>query len=84
MLYFPSQVYPELFVLNLLDLGMKLYDFNIRDQQEFANPQPINVRFEFSPPIPAHRLLIEFSCVLTSKVLSSISDGQRTFGLIQS
>ena len=61
------------------DIGYNIYAFDIRYQKKFENSQPIKIDFEFSEIIPAG--IYGYSLVLTNKLISISSDGQRMFDL---
>ena len=61
------------------DIGYSLYVFDIRYQKNFENAQPIKVEFKFSENIPAG--IYGYALVLTNKLASMSSDGQRHFDL---
>ena len=63
------------------DIGYKFYVFDIRFQKNLESAQPIKVEFKFSENIPAG--IYGYALVLTNKLVSISSDGQRHFGLIQ-
>ena len=62
------------------DVGYKLYVFDIRYQKNFTNSQPIKVEFKFDGVIPND--INGYALVLTNKLVSISSDGQRHFDLI--
>ena len=62
------------------DIGYNLYVFDIRYQKNFENSQPIKVEFKFDGVIPAG--IYGYALVLTNKLISMSSDGQRMFDLI--
>ena len=59
--------------------GNKLYVFDRRYQKNFESAQPIKVEFKFNGVIPAE--IYGYSLVLTNKLISISSDGQRMFDL---
>ena len=61
------------------NIGYKIYAFDIRYQKNFENAQPVKVEFKFSENIPAG--IYGYALVLTNKVISISSDGQRMFDL---
>ena len=61
------------------DIGYNIYAFDIRYQKNFENSQPIKIEFKFSENIPAG--IYGYSLVLTNKLISISSDGQRMFDL---
>ena len=61
-------------------LGYNLYVFDIRYQKNFASAQPIKVEFKFNNVVPAG--IYGYALVLTNKLISISSDGQRHFDLI--
>ena len=62
------------------NVGCQIYIFNIRYQKTFEKAQPIKVEFKFDGVIPAG--LYGYSLVLTNKLISISSDGQRNSDLI--
>ena len=62
------------------DVGYNLYIFDIRYQENFTNSQPIKVEFKFDGVVPND--INGYALVLTNKLLSISSDGQRHFDLI--
>ena len=61
------------------DVGYNIYAFDIRYQKNFENAQPIKVEFKFSENIDAG--IYGYALVLTNKLISITSDGQRMFDL---
>ena len=61
------------------NIGYNIYDFDIRYQKNFENAQPVKVEFKFSENIPAG--IYGYALVLTNKLISISSDGQRMFDL---
>ena len=69
---------------NIYSDGNPVYNlsvFVIRHHQDYSSGQPIKVRFDFGPPVPAATNLIGYALRLTNKILSITSDGQRQFDL---
>ena len=62
------------------DAGYNLYVFDIRYQKDFTNSQPIKVEFKFDGVVPND--INGYALVLTNKLISISSDGQRHFDLI--
>ena len=62
------------------NIGYNIYAFDIRYQKNFANAQPVKVEFKFSENIPAG--IYGYALVLTNKLISISSDGQRMFDLV--
>ena len=62
------------------DVGYNLYVFDIRYQKNFENAQPIKVKFKFDGVVPND--INGYALVLTNKIVSISSDGQRHFDLI--
>ena len=60
-------------------IGNNIYAFNIRYQKNFENAQPVKIEFKFSENIPAG--IYGYALVLTNKLISISSDGQRMFDL---
>ena len=61
------------------DIGYNIYAFDIRYQKNFENAQPVKVEFKFSANIPAG--VYGYALVLTNRLISITSDGQRMFDL---
>ena len=62
------------------DIGYFLYVFDIRYRKNFTNSQPIKVEFKFEGVVPND--INGYALVLTNKLVSVSSDGQRHFDLI--
>ena len=62
------------------NIGYNIYAFDIRYQKNFENAQPVKVEFKFSENIPA--AIYGYALVLTNKLISISSDGQRMFDLV--
>ena len=62
------------------DIGYNIYAFDIRYQKIFENAQPVKVEFKFSENIPGG--IYGYSLVLTNRLVSISSDGQRMFDLV--
>ena len=62
------------------NIGYNIYAFDIRYQKNFENAQPVKVEFKFSENIPAG--IYGYALVLTNKLNSISSDGQRMFDLV--
>ena len=62
------------------NIGYNIYAFDIRYQKNFENAQPVKVEFKFSENIPAG--IYVYALVLTNKLISISSDGQRMFDLV--
>ena len=62
------------------NIGYNIYVFDIRYQKNFESSQPIKVEFKFDGVIPAG--VYGYALVLTNKLISISSDGQRMFDLI--
>ena len=62
------------------DIGYNLYVFDIRYQKFFTNSQPSKVEFKFEGVVPND--INGYALVLTNKLVSISSDGQRHFDLI--
>ena len=60
-------------------IGYNIYAFDIRYQKNFENAQPVKVEFRFSENIPAG--IYGYALVLTNRIASITSDGQRMFDL---
>ena len=61
------------------DIGCNIYSFDIRYQKNFESSQPIKVEFKFDGVVPAG--IYGYALVLTNKLISISSDGQRMFDL---
>ena len=59
------------------NIGYSLYAFDIRYQKNFENAQPVKVEFKFSENIAAG--IYGYASVLTNRLASITSDGQRMF-----
>ena len=57
------------------EFGFDLFVFDIRYQENFAAAQPIKVEFNFDAVLPND--INGYALVLTTKLLSMSSDGQR-------
>ena len=62
------------------DVGYNIYVFDIRYQKNCTASQPIKVEFKFDGVLPNN--VNGYALVLTNKLLSISSDGQRHFDLI--
>ena len=62
------------------DVGYNLYVFEIRYQKIYTASQPIKVEFNFDGVVPNN--VNGYALVLTNKLVSISSDGQRHFDLI--
>ena len=62
------------------DIGYNIYAFDIRYQKSFENAQPVKVEFKFSENINAG--IYGYALVLTNRLVSITSDGQRMFDLV--
>ena len=60
-------------------IGYILYVFDIRYQKNFESSQPVKVEFKFDGVVPAG--IYGYAIVLTNKLISISSDGQRMFDL---
>ena len=61
------------------NIGYNIYAFDIRYRKNFENAQPVKVEFIFSENIPAG--IYGYALVLTNRLASITSDGQRMFDL---
>ena len=61
------------------NIGYNIYAFDIRYQKNFESSQPIKVELKFDGVIPAG--IYGYFLVLTNKLISISSDGQRMFDL---
>ena len=62
------------------DIGYNFYVVDIRYQRNFTSPQSIKVEFKFEGVVPND--INGYALVLTNKLVSISSDGQRHFDLI--
>ena len=62
------------------DVGYNLYVFHKRNQKKIESAQPIKVEFKFDRVVPND--INGYALVLTNKLVSISSDGQRHFDLI--
>ena len=62
--------------------GYKLYVYDIHHHQYYSSAQPIKIRFDFRSAVPAATNLIGYAHLLTSKLVSVSSDGQKPFDLV--
>ena len=60
-------------------IGYNIYAFDIRYQNNFESSQPIKVEFKFDGVVPAG--IYGYASVLTNRLISIRSDGQRTSDL---
>ena len=63
-----------------INIGYNMYAFDKRYQKNFENAQPVKVEFKFSENIPAG--IYGYALVLTNRLISITSDGQRMFDLV--
>ena len=61
------------------NIGYNIYAFDIRYQKNFGSSQPIKVEFKFGGIVPAG--IYGYALVLTNRLISISSDGQRMFDL---
>ena len=61
------------------NIGYNIYAFDIRYHKNFENAQPVKVEFKFSENINAG--IYGYALVLTNRLVSITSDGQRIFDL---
>ena len=62
--------------------GYNLYVFDLRQLQDYSSAQPIKLRFDFRPAVPASKILIGYALVLLNKKIPTSGDGQRQFDLV--
>ena len=62
------------------NIGYNIYAFDIRYQKNFENVQPVKIEFKFSENIAAG--IYGYALVLTNRLVSITSDGQRMFDLV--
>ena len=63
-----------------IDVGYNFYVFDIRYQKNYTASQPIKIEFKFDGVVPND--INGYALVLTNKLVSISSDGQRHFDLI--
>ena len=61
------------------NIGYNIYAFDIRYHKNFESSQPIKVEFKFDGVVPA--VIYGYALVLTNRLISISSDGQRMFDL---
>ena len=61
------------------DIGYNIYVFDIRYQKGFESSQPIKVEFKFDGVVSAG--IYGYALILTNRLISISSDGQRTIDL---
>ena len=61
------------------NIGYNIYAFDIRYQKNFESSQPFKVEFKFDGVVPAG--IYGYALVLTNRLISISSDGQRMFDL---
>ena len=61
------------------NIGYNIYAFDIRYQKNFESSQPIKVEYKFDGVVPAG--IYDYALVLTNRIISISSDGQRMFDL---
>ena len=61
------------------NIGYNIYAFDIRYQKDFKSSQPKKVEFKFNGVVPAG--IYGYALVLTNRLSSISSDGQRMFDL---
>ena len=61
------------------NMGYNLYVFDIRYQKVFGSAQSIIVELKFSGKVPDN--INGYALVLTNKLISTSSDGQRQFDI---
>ena len=66
--------------LRAADVGYNLYVFDIRYKKNYTASQPIKVEFKFDGVVPNN--VNGYALVLTNKLVSISSDGQRHFDLL--
>ena len=61
------------------NIGYKIYAFDIRYQKNFGSSRPIKCEFKFDGVVPAG--IYGYALVLTNRLISINSDGQRLFDI---
>ena len=64
----------------VVEVGYNLYVFHIRYEQNFTDSQPIKVEFKFDGVVPNN--VNVYALMLTNKLVSISSDGQKHFDLM--
>ena len=62
--------------------GYILFVFDFRHHQDYSSAQPVKARFDFRPAFPAATNLIGYALLLSNKLVSVSSDGQKQIDLI--
>ena len=62
--------------------GYNVYVSDNHHHQDFSSAQNIRVRFDFRPVVPAATNLTGYAVLLTNKLVSVSSDGQKQFNLV--
>ena len=62
--------------------GYNLNFLDLRNQQEIATPQSLEVNFDFPSTVAARYHISAYALLLTKKGLSNISDGQSQFDIL--
>ena len=62
--------------------GFNINVFDIRHHQDYSSAQPIKVKFDFRPAVPAATSLVENALLSRNTLVSQSSDGQRQNYLI--
>ena len=71
--FITSNIYPD------GNRGYNIYVFDFRQHQDYNSAQPIKVGFDFRPTVSAATNLVGYALLLTNKLVSVSSDGQRQF-----
>ena len=65
---------------HIIDMGIT-FVFDTRYHQEFATPQPMKLKFDFWPPVPAAVELIRYALLSANQIIWINSDGQGQFDI---
>ena len=74
--YIASNNYPD------FNPGINLHIFDFHHHQDYSSAQPMKTWFDFRPAVPAAATLFGYALLLTNKLASVSSDGQRQFDLL--
>ena len=62
--------------------GCNIYVLDVRHHQDFSSARPIKIGFDFRPAVPAATSLFDCALLLTKKLVSVSSDGQKQVDLV--
>ena len=63
--------------------GYSFIVFGIRHHPEYSSAQPVKIRFDFRPAVPAATNLKVYALLLTNNKISISGDGQKQFDLVE-